>query len=87
MKTVQANRNRHASADVTAALVALGAGDTTTALDFLERAARARDAIGFLAPLGFPAYDPIRGSARFAAVVRALGADPALFIRPMGTPR
>jgi len=86
-RTVQANRDRHASADVTAAFVALGTGDTTAALDFLERATRARDAVGFMAPFGLPAYDPIRGSARFAAVVRALGADPAPFTKPTGVRR
>ena len=48
----------------------------------LERAATAREALGFLAPFGLPAYDPIRGSARFAAVIRAFGADPAPFVRP-----
>ena len=86
-RMVQANRDRHASADLTAAFVALGGGDTTAALDYLERAVRARDAIGVMAPFGLPVYDPVRGSARFAAVVRASGADPAPFLRPMGTPR
>ena len=38
-------------------------------------------------PFGLPAYDPIRQSARFAAVIRAFGADPTPFIRPRGTRR
>lgn len=61
------------------AFIALGAGDTTRVLDALEHAARAREALGFMAPFGLPAYDALRGSARFAAVVRAFGADPTAF--------
>jgi serine/threonine-protein kinase len=87
LNEVGAKRDRHASAELTAAFAALGARDTTRALDALERAARAREAIGFMAPFGLPAYDPIRGSARFAAIVRAFGADPASFARPMGAAR
>jgi eukaryotic-like serine/threonine-protein kinase len=79
----ETNRERHASAEVTVAFVALGVGDTTRALDALERAARNRDALGFTAPFGLPMYDAIRGSARFAAIVRAFNADPAAFARPM----
>ena len=33
---------------------------------------------------GLPTYDEIRGSARFAAVIRAFGADPAPFVRSAG---
>jgi len=87
VKETEANRGRHASANITLAFAALGAGDTTRALDALERAAREREALGFMAPFGLPAYDPIRGSARFAAVVRAFGADPAVFARPAGGTR
>jgi eukaryotic-like serine/threonine-protein kinase len=83
---VEADRDRHASANITVAFAALGAGDTTRALDALERAAREHEALGFMAPFGLPAYDPVRGSARFAAVVRAFGADPAMFTRPAGAP-
>ncbi|MDP1857587.1 MAG: hypothetical protein Q8K82_02890, partial [Gemmatimonadaceae bacterium] len=66
----------------TIAFIALGAGDTTRALDALERAARAGEALGFMAPFGLPAYDPLRASARFAVVVRAFGADPGAFTKP-----
>jgi serine/threonine-protein kinase len=84
IRDVEAQRDRHAAANVTVAFAALGAGDTTRALDALERAAREREAIGFMAPLGLPVYDPVRGSARFAAVVRAFGADPASFTKRTG---
>jgi serine/threonine-protein kinase len=84
VRDVEAHRDRHAAANITLAFAALGAGDTTRALDALERAARDREALGFMAPFGLPAYDPIRGSARFAAIVRAFGADPASFTKPTG---
>ena len=46
----------------------------------------ARETIGFMAPFGLPAYDRIRGSPRFAAIIRAFGADPKPFVRaPSGT--
>jgi hypothetical protein len=86
VREVEAQRGRYASTEITIAFVALGARDTTRALDALERAARAREAIGFMAPFGLPAYDPVRGSARFAAVVRAFGADPASFTHSTGAP-
>jgi serine/threonine-protein kinase len=82
IREVEAQRGRWSSAEVTIAFTALGAGDTTRALGALERAARAREALGFMAPFGLPPYDAVRGSARFAAVVRAFGADPASFTRP-----
>ncbi len=82
VREVEAQRGRNASTNITIAFVALGAGDTTRALDALERAEAAHETISFMAPFGLPAYDPIRGSARFAAVIRAFGADPAPFVRP-----
>ena len=87
VRDVLAKRDRHGSANVTAMFAALGARDTTAALEALEAAVRERDALGFMAPFGLPAYDPIRGSARFAAAVRAFGADPAAFARPMPAAR
>ena len=82
VREVQGQRGRHATAEITTAFVALGAGDTTRALDALERAARAHEAIGLVAPFGLPAYDAIRGSPRFAAVIRAFGSHSAPFVRP-----
>jgi hypothetical protein len=77
----------NASAKLTIAWIALGAGDTTRALEYLERSARAREPVSFMGPFGLPAYDPLRQSARFAAVIRAFGADPAPFMHPQGTRR
>ena len=84
VREVEGLRGRYASAEITVAFVALGTGDTSRALDALERAAKAREAVGFMAPFGLPAYDALRGSARFAAVIRAFGADPASFTKPTG---
>jgi serine/threonine-protein kinase len=84
IREVEAQGRRNAAAGVTIASAALGAGDTTAALDALERAARDGEALGFMAPFGLPMYDPLRGSARFSAIVRAFGADPSVFTRPTG---
>ena len=83
-REVEAQRGHYAFVEVTIAFIALGVGDTTRALDALERAARAGEALGFTTPFGLPAYDPLRGSARFAAVVRAFGADPGAFTKSAG---
>ena len=82
VRDVERQRRQNVSTNITVAFVALGAGDTTRALAALERAVDAKETIGFMAPFGLPAYDPIRGSARFAAIIRAFGADPAPFVRP-----
>jgi hypothetical protein len=87
IREVEAQGRRNAVARVTIAATALGASDTTAALDALERAARDGEALGFTAPFGLPMYDPIRGSARFAAIIRAFGADPTPFVRAPGSAR
>jgi hypothetical protein len=84
VREVEALRGHHASADITIAFAALGSGDTTRALEALEQAVGAGEAVGFMAPFGLPAYDPIRRSTRFTAVVRAFGADPASFTKSTG---
>jgi serine/threonine-protein kinase len=87
VREVEEQRGRNASANITVAFVALGTRDTTRALAALEHAVEAREAIGVIAPFGLPAYDPIRGSARFAAIIRAFGADPTPFVRSPGNAR
>ena len=72
-------RGRNVHAETAIAWTYLGAGDTTRALDALERAARAREPLAFVAPFGHPAYDGVRQSARFAAVMRAFGVDGSRF--------
>jgi serine/threonine-protein kinase len=57
------------------AVVQIALGDTTAALDNLERAARARASIFTVQPLGSAIFDPVRGSARFRTVLRIVGLD------------
>ncbi len=61
----------------------LALGDTAQALTALEESAR-RDNFGVNIPLGSRIYDPLRASPRFAALVRSLGLDVALFTSPNG---
>ena len=66
---------RRAGAATSAARISLGLADTSAALDFLERAVRDHDPFLAQESLAAPIYDPIRRSARFAAVVAALHLD------------
>ena len=75
-------RGRNVQAESAIAWTYLGAGDTTRALDALERAAKAGEPIAFVSPFGHPAYDVVRQSARFAAIMRAFGVDPSRFTAP-----
>ena len=76
---LDAERGHSAFANAAQAWTYLGGGDTTRALDALEAALRAREPMAFSAPFGMPQYDPIRHSARFAAVIKGYGLDPAVF--------
>lgn len=51
----------------------LGLGDTASALSALERAAAAHELWIITSDLGDPAYDPIRGSARFRKLLESVG--------------
>jgi eukaryotic-like serine/threonine-protein kinase len=55
------------------AVVQIGLGDTARALSNLEEAARAHAPIFAVQPLGEPLFDPVRGSARFQALLKTLG--------------
>jgi hypothetical protein len=62
----------------------LAVGDTARALTLLERAAETIPDYFVLSPLGLRMYDPLRASPRFAAIVRTLGLDVAVFTSPTG---
>ena len=71
---LESARNRN-SATAAAARVYLGLSDTSRALTLLERAAAQHDVSFSTEGLSEPFFDPIRHSARFAAVVARVGLD------------
>jgi lipopolysaccharide biosynthesis regulator YciM len=76
VRAMEASRPRPWFADVARGSVFLALGDTAHALDAMERSASRSGAMwaGYL-PLRDAAYDPVRQSARFRALVRQAGAD------------
>jgi serine/threonine-protein kinase len=66
----------------TAALAYLGVGDTARALDAFEKATAAREIWPSFAPVCDYAFDPIRGTKRFAVLIRRVGLDDELLTRP-----
>jgi eukaryotic-like serine/threonine-protein kinase len=79
IRELDAQRGRNSFVNLGQAWTYLGGGDTTRALDALERAARAHEPIGFSAMFSMPEYDAVRQSTRFAAVIKAYGLEPATF--------
>jgi serine/threonine-protein kinase len=73
---------RSAFRESTIALAYVAAGDTGRALDALERAARLHEPLAFSLSLGHPMFDLLRGSRRFAEVVRAYGLSSRLLRAP-----
>jgi tetratricopeptide (TPR) repeat protein len=67
------------------AVAYVGLGDSTRALDWLERAAEDRDPYLLQMSLTPSWFDPIRAHGRFAAVARTLGLDPAMMSRKSGS--
>lgn len=79
LRRLDAQEGSNSLVNLTRAWTYLGGGDTSQALDALERAGRARETMGFSVPFAMPEYDALRRSARFAAVIKAYGLDPAVF--------
>ncbi|HVE79942.1 MAG TPA: protein kinase [Gemmatimonadaceae bacterium] len=70
------------------ARIHLGLGDTAQALTWLERAAVRHDAMFATEALAAPMWDRVRGSARFARIVRDVGLPDAVIAgRPAGRGR
>jgi len=74
-RRLEASAAKHSSAAGAAARAYLGFGDTAQALTMLERAAAQHDMSFSTEVLVEPFFDPIRHSARFAAVVARVGLD------------
>jgi serine/threonine-protein kinase len=73
-RTLTAMRNR-AGVGTALAKIKLSVGDTTAAMDFLERALRDRDPLLAAEPLRSPVYAPLHRSERFGRIVQAAGLD------------
>jgi tetratricopeptide (TPR) repeat protein len=86
IRKLEAEQGRNSFANMAVAWTYLGLGDTTRALDALERAARAHEPVLSI-PFGMPFYNGIRHSARFASVLRTFGLDPAIFGATPGAAR
>ena len=77
LRTLAARRGSDSHVETSLAAVYLGAGDSSRALDALTRAAARREPISASTGFGSSICDPIRASARFTAILRAYGVDPA----------
>ena len=79
IRRLESERGRNLLVNLAQAWTYLGLRDTTRALDALELAMHRREPVAFTVPFSMPAYDQLRHSARFAAVIRGYDLDPVTF--------
>ncbi len=85
LNAMEASSPRPWFTDVARASVFLALGDSANALTFLERSARVTGSFWIVyLPLEDPAYDILRPSSRFAALLRGAGTDVARITSPRG---
>ena len=72
LRAAEEERPRSAVLETTRAMVALAQNDTARALDALERATDAGEIWFMTEQVTHPAWDPVRATPRFAAIVRRL---------------
>jgi serine/threonine-protein kinase len=83
LHVLEAKRGGNSFGETSLATAYLGAGDTSRALDALDRAAARKEPIAAGTGFGSPMYDQIRASPRFTALIRGYGADPSMVNRVM----
>jgi TolB-like protein len=87
MKLLRDFESRHPRpwlGELAIAMISLGLGDTARAISALERSTDAGEIWPAFHALSEPAFDGIRGSPRFAALVRRVGLDEKIFTAPNG---
>jgi TolB-like protein/Tfp pilus assembly protein PilF len=83
-RQIEANPEQWSLGTTTAGIIFSALGDTAKALSALERATDAGDIWPTAYSMSEREFDPLRRSARFAAIVRRVGLDERIFTSPTG---
>jgi len=79
---VEARAKGRGGSPVAVAMAYTGLGQYDTALAWLERAAREKDAWLYAMSINAPVFDPLRPDPRFAAVATLMKLDPVVMAKP-----